>query len=149
MGFVKGIRGAIGSAVSAAAHMAKSALKAAKSALGIHSPSRVMRDQVGYYTVAGFANGLTDNKGMVAKAAQALADCAVVKPANNWSAMATDGFNTAFAQAYSADVNMHSTITVEVPVNLDGKTIAKVTAQPLEDELNRRQTRNQRLYGNR
>jgi tape measure domain-containing protein len=149
MGFVKGIRGAIGSAVSAAAHMAKSALKAAKSALGIHSPSRVMRDQVGYYAVAGFANGLTDNKSMVAKAAQALADCAVVKPASDWSAMATDGFNTAFAQAYSADVNMHSTITVEVPVNLDGKTIAKVTAQPLEDELNRRQARSQRLYGNR
>lgn len=149
MGFVKGIRGAIGSAVSAAAHMAKSALKAAKSALGIHSPSRVMRDQVGYYVVAGFANGLTDNKGMVAKAAQTLADCAVVKPVNDWSAMATDGFNTAFAQAYSADVNMHSTITVEVPVNLDGKTIAKVTAQPLEDELNRRQARSQRLYGNR
>lgn len=149
MGFVKGIRGAIGSAVSAAAHMAKSALKAAKSALGIHSPSRVMRDQVGYYVVAGFANGLTDNKGMVAKAAQTLADCAVVKPASDWSALATDGFNTAFAQAYNADVNMHSTITVEVPVNLDGKTIAKVTAQPLEDELNRRQARSQRLYGNR
>lgn len=149
MGFVKGIKGAIGSAVDAAAHMAKSALKAAKSALGIHSPSRVMRDQVGYYVVAGFANGLTGNKDMITKAAQALADCAVVKPANDWSAMATDGFNTAFAQAYSADVNMHSTITVEVPVNLDGKTIAKVTAQPLEDELNRRQARNQRLYGNR
>lgn len=149
MGFVKGIRGAIGSAVSAAAHMAKSALKAAKSALGIHSPSRVMRDQVGYYVVAGFANGLTDNKGMITKAAQALADCAVVKPASDWSALATDGFNAAFAQAYSADVNLHSTITVEVPVNLDGKTIAKVTAQPLEDELNRRQARSQRLYGNR
>lgn len=149
MGFVKGIRGAIGSAVSAAAHMAKSALKAAKSALGIHSPSRVMRDQVGYYVVAGFANGLTGNKDMVAKAAQTLADCAVLKPAGDWSALATDGFNTAFAQAYNADVNVHSAITVEVPVNLDGKTIAKVTAQPLEDELNRRQARSQRLYGNR
>lgn len=149
MGFVKGIRGAIGSAVSAAAHMAKSALKAAKSALGIHSPSRVMRDQVGYYTVAGFAEGLTGNSDMVTKAAQTLAECATVKPTADWSALATDGFSTAFAQAYSADVNMHSTITVEVPVNLDGKTIAKVTAQPLADELNRRQLREQRLYGNR
>lgn len=149
MGFVKGIRGAIGSAVSAAAHMAKSALKAAKSALGIHSPSRVMRDQVGYYTVAGFAEGLTGNSDMVTKAAQTLAECATVKPMADWSALATDGFSTAFAQAYSADVNMHSTITVEVPVNLDGKTIAKVTAQPLADELNRRQSREQRLYGNR
>ena len=149
MGFVKGIRGAIGSAVSAAAHMAKSALKAAKSALGIHSPSRVMRDQVGYYTVAGFAEGLIGNSDMITKAAQTLAECATVKPMADWSALATDGFNTAFAQAYSADVNMHSTVTVEVPVNLDGRTIAKVTAQPLADELNRRQSREQRLYGNR
>lgn len=149
LGFVKGIRGAIGSAVSAAAHMAKSALKAAKSALGIHSPSRVMRDQVGYYTVAGFAEGLIGNSDMITKAAQTLAECATVKPMADWSALATDGFNTAFAQAYSADVNMHSTVTVEVPVNLDGRTIAKVTAQPLADELNRRQSREQRLYGNR
>ena len=108
-----------------------------------------MRDQVGYYTVAGFAEGLIGNSDMITKAAQTLAECATVKPMADWSALATDGFNTAFAQAYSADVNMHSTVTVEVPVNLDGRTIAKVTAQPLADELNRRQSREQRLYGNR
>lgn len=73
MGFVNGIRGAIGAAASAAANMARSAMNAAKSALGIHSPSRVMRDQVGYYVVAGFAKGMNDNTNMIEKAANNLA----------------------------------------------------------------------------
>ena len=73
MGFVNGIRGAIGAAASAAANMARSAMNAAKSALGIHSPSRVMRDQVGYYVVAGFAKGMNDNTNLIDKAANNLA----------------------------------------------------------------------------
>ncbi|GGI64255.1 phage tail tape measure protein [Limosilactobacillus caviae] len=77
MGFVNGIRGAIGAAANAAANMARSAMNAAKSALGIHSPSRVMRDQVGYYVVAGFAKGMNDNTNMIEKAANNLASYAV------------------------------------------------------------------------
>lgn len=77
MGFVNGIRGAIGAAASAAANMARSAMNAAKSALGIHSPSRVMRDQVGYYVVAGFAKGMNDNTNMIEKAANNLASYAI------------------------------------------------------------------------
>ena len=77
MGFVNGIRGAIGSAANAAAHMARAAMNAAKAALGIHSPSRVMRDQVGYYVAAGMAVGMRDNADMVQKAANSLAQSAV------------------------------------------------------------------------
>lgn len=77
MGFVNGIRGAIGAAASAAASMARAAMSSAKAALGIHSPSRVMRDQVGYYVAAGMAVGMRDNAGMVQKAANRLAQSAV------------------------------------------------------------------------
>lgn len=77
MGFVNGIRGAIGAAANAAASMARAAMSAAKSALGIHSPSRVMRDEVGYYVAAGMAVGIRDNAGMVQKAANRLAQSAV------------------------------------------------------------------------
>ena len=77
MGFVNGIRGAIGSAANAAAHMARAAMSSAKAALGIHSPSRVMRDQVGYYVAAGMAVGMRDNADMVQKAANRLAQSAV------------------------------------------------------------------------
>lgn len=77
MGFVNGIRGAIGAAASAAASMARAAMSSAKAALGIHSPSRVMRDQVGYYVAAGMAVGMHDNADMVQKAANRLAQSAV------------------------------------------------------------------------
>lgn len=77
MGFVNGIRSMIGAAVSAAASMASSAVNAARSFLHIHSPSRVMRDQVGYYVAAGFAKGMTDNTNMVAKAANNMAQSAI------------------------------------------------------------------------
>lgn len=77
MGFVNGIRGAIGAAASAAASMARAAMSSAKAALGIHSPSRVMRDEVGYYVAAGMAVGMRDNADMVQKAANRLAQSAV------------------------------------------------------------------------
>ena len=77
MGFVNGIRGAIGAAASAAASMARAAMSSAKAALGIHSPSRVMRDQVGFYVAAGMAVGMRDNADMVQKAANRLAQSAI------------------------------------------------------------------------
>lgn len=83
-GFVRGITGAIGSAASAAANMAKKALGAAKSALGIHSPSRVMRDQVGKYVPLGMAVGIEKNIKAVSDAARLASNAAVVSvPAVN------------------------------------------------------------------
>lgn len=76
-GFVNGIRSMIGAAISAAASMASSAVNAARSFLHIHSPSRVMRDQVGYYVAAGMAVGMRDNADMVQKAANRLAQSAI------------------------------------------------------------------------
>ena len=46
-GIASGISSAVGSLISAATSVASSALDAIKSKLGIHSPSRVFRDQVG------------------------------------------------------------------------------------------------------
>ena len=57
-GIKSGITGAIGGLVSTAANMAKSALGAAKKALGIHSPSRVFRDEVGRYITQGIGVGM-------------------------------------------------------------------------------------------
>lgn len=78
MGFVRGITGAIGSAVQAAANMAKRALRAAKSALGIHSPSRVMRDEVGYYVTEGMAVGILGNIRSVSQAMDKVADASTI-----------------------------------------------------------------------
>ena len=57
-GIKSGITGAIGGLVSTAASMAKQALGSAKKALGIHSPSRVFRDEVGRYITQGIGVGM-------------------------------------------------------------------------------------------
>ncbi|MBC6350444.1 phage tail tape measure protein [Lactobacillus melliventris] len=76
-GMIKGIGNAVGNLVNAARNMARRAINAAKSALSINSPSRIMRDQVGYYFVAGMAKGITQNTGLAVKAAAAMASSAV------------------------------------------------------------------------
>lgn len=84
MGFVNGIKGAIGAAADAAANMAKSAVSAAKKFLHIHSPSRLMRDQVGYFVGAGMAVGIDKSSNMVADSSTAMAQDAY-KAATNVS----------------------------------------------------------------
>ena len=107
MGFVNGIRGAIGAAASAAASMARAAMSSAKAALGIHSPSRVMRDQVGYYVAAGMAVGMRDNADMVQKAATRMAQSAV--PSVNLS----DSINGVMSQG-NIGSQVNSTINHEL-----------------------------------
>lgn len=78
MGFVNGIKGAVG----AAASMAKSAMSAAKKFLGIHSPSRLMRDEVGYYVGAGMAVGINNSASLVSDSAVNMAQDAFASVSN-------------------------------------------------------------------
>lgn len=65
--------GAIRQAIESAV---RGALNAAKAALGIESPSRVFRQEVGLPIVQGLAMGILDNAPMVADAAMAMAEAA-------------------------------------------------------------------------
>lgn len=56
-GLVRGIMNGMSWVVNAARNVAKSAVNAAKSALGIHSPSRVFKE-IGGYTMQGFGIGI-------------------------------------------------------------------------------------------
>ena len=60
-GIASGISGAVGSLISTATSAASSALDAIKSKLGIHSPSRVFRDQVGKMMALGMGIGFEKN----------------------------------------------------------------------------------------
>ena len=60
-GIASGISSAVGSLISAATFAASSALDAIKSKLGIHSPSRVFRDQVGKMMALGMGIGFEKN----------------------------------------------------------------------------------------
>src|SRR5690606_7296159 len=69
-GMAEGLQAAAGQLAQAAANAAAQALAAAKSALGIASPSRVMRDEVGAMISAGIAQGILANAGLIGSAAQ-------------------------------------------------------------------------------
>lgn len=71
-GIADGIRNAASLIIDAAKSAAQSAFEAAKSALGIQSPSKLFRDEVGAQIAAGIALGITDESDMVDKALQDL-----------------------------------------------------------------------------
>lgn len=61
-GLINGIKNAIGNAVAAVRGAASDIVNAAKGALGIHSPSRVFRDEVGKMIPAGLGVGVEMNE---------------------------------------------------------------------------------------
>lgn len=73
-GIKTGISNAAHKIVEAAKDAANRALQAAKDALGIQSPSRVFRDQVGVMIARGMALGITDGVPLVERAMDDLTD---------------------------------------------------------------------------
>lgn len=71
-GVASGVRGGSYLITQAANAAAQNALASAKRSLGVHSPSKVFRDEVGKMISAGMAEGITDNESMVSKAIRAL-----------------------------------------------------------------------------
>ncbi|WP_270668268.1 phage tail protein [Staphylococcus hominis] len=83
-GLVQGIMNGMSWVVNAARNVAKSAVNAAKSALGIHSPSRVFKE-IGGYTMQGFGIGI-DKEGR-----------SVVSGMGSMANSITDAFNSNLA----------------------------------------------------
>jgi tape measure domain-containing protein len=73
-GIAQGIRGAWGSVTSAIGALTDMIPKKIRSLLGIHSPSRVMRDMVGKFIPQGIAVGMTSQYGFISSHAQKLKD---------------------------------------------------------------------------
>ena len=59
-GITAGITGSVGKLAEAAKNAAKKAFDAAKDFLGIHSPSKLMRDVIGKNMIAGFESGIVE-----------------------------------------------------------------------------------------
>ena len=59
-GFIQGIKDNVSSAVNAIGDFANDVVESFKDLLGIHSPSRVFRDEIGKYIVDGLAAGITN-----------------------------------------------------------------------------------------
>lgn len=76
-GIASGIAKAAGNLVSAAVDAAKNAVEKVKGWLGINSPSRRARDEIGKWIPAGMAVGITATSGQVTEASMQVADQAL------------------------------------------------------------------------
>ena len=92
-GLVSGIKSGISSVASAISDVASSAVSKAKSALGIHSPSRVFAD-IGMYSDEGLAKGLIKYSNVVTEAAGNVANNMIDVMNNSISKISMDGLNS-------------------------------------------------------
>lgn len=79
-GLINGIKSAIGNAVAAVKGAASSIVNAAKGALGIHSPSRVFRDEVGKMIPAGLGVGVEMNEKLAVRPVQSMVSALIPSP---------------------------------------------------------------------
>ena len=139
-GIANGILGGVGSIITAAKNAAKAALNAAKNFLGIHSPSRVFRDQVGKYMAEGLGVGFEDNipeddighdVGRLVRTAQE----AAVPTSGSAS---SDNIRYANVRDGDADSGDERNVSITIVNEIDGAVLSKKTVQYTDNELGRR-----------
>lgn len=137
-GIAKGIIGAISILKDAVVSAAKSALNGIKSFLGINSPSRVFRDQVGKMMGLGIAEGITGEENAVNEAVKRLTSASVTTGKIDTS-YNTSRENFAAKSITENIVNGLGGLLQGAPegnytinLNVDGKTLAQILFDPLE-----------------
>ncbi|MBR0380818.1 MAG: tape measure protein [Eubacterium sp.] len=138
-GFATGMRSTLAQVRSAANAMAAAADKAVRAKAKIKSPSRVFMS-LGNYVGEGFAMGIDDMHKRITKAAQDM-----VYVPNEYIPALAGNFSGELSEDY--DYYRTADYTISVPVQVDGRTVAKATAKYTEDELNKMNTRNNRKNG--
>ena len=106
-----------------------------KKVLGIRSPSRVFA-KIGWYTGEGFAIGIERSYRQVQSAMSGLYS---LQPAGAL------GGTMSLSDDYS--YNVSARYEVIVPVELNGREIARATASEMQTALNQRETRQSRKVG--
>lgn len=137
IGFANGMLSQLGVIQAAANKMAAAADKAVRAKAKIKSPSRVSM-ALGEYWGEGYVEGI----GNMINDAWKMTEQLVSIPQVATPAMAYSG---ELSSEY--DYYRNTEYVVEVPVVIDGKTVAKTTAPFMENELNKKQIRDSRKHG--
>lgn len=136
-GLISGIGSMAGALWDAAVNIARSTFDAAKSALGINSPSRLFRDGIGKQIPAGAAEGVEDNAQVAIDAARQSAEdmfAAAREAAATEQARYSSEGSTGAANARSAYTGSFGG-TVEVVCEMDGREVARGTAPFMDEQL--------------
>lgn len=125
-GIANGISSAVGRVAEAAKSAAKRAYEAAKDFLGINSPSRLMKEQIGKFIPAGIAEGINENAKVITF--DVVADRITT---NAREMMSNQSIPLAFAGAGTIDYDlmgekMKSALS-GTAVQMDGKAVGKIT----------------------
>lgn len=138
-GFAAGMQSCLGAIQSAAAQMVAAADAAVRARARIHSPSKLF-EKNGIFMGEGQEKGILSKVRDVWRAAEKLVQV---------PALEQNPLRIACAGEMSADYDYYrnTTYTIVVPVGLDGKEIAKVTAPYTQEEIEKRQRREERKKG--
>ena len=138
-GFAQGMLSQLSLITSAANQIVAQADRAIRAKAQIHSPSR-LTNKLGSYFGEGFGNGIYSMAGYVKRASNDLFEI---------PQMGISTMTMSYSKELSDDFeySRNATYTIVVPVELDGREIAKVTAPYTEDELNKRSRHDNRKHG--
>ena len=140
-GFADGMKSKKTALDNAGKALADSLIKTLKDKLKIHSPSKVAAG-LGSYTGQGFVAGVEDQVGAARDAMQKL-----VEMPRPQLAMAAGAENLRLHDEYNYTSNR--SYRFESVTELDGREIARSTAEYTEDELERRRKNSERIKGRR
>lgn len=137
-GFAAGMRSGLGEIEAAANRMVAAADRAIRAKAKIHSPSRLTKG-LGAFVGKGFADGIISTYREIRTAASGMISMPNV---------AVPAFVGSYDGSLSSEYNYNGgEYTIIVPVEIDGKETARVTAPYTEAELNKRQARANRKKG--
>lgn len=142
VGLANGMEASLGRVRSIAAQLAEAAEKAIRAKAKIHSPSRVSTE-LGEYYGDGWIGGIQRRM----KEAYHVAKELVSIPAVGEPRLAVAGYGTVKDLDEGCSYNRNATYTIIVPVELEGREIAKVTAPYTQEELDKLEKRNNRKRG--
>ena len=135
-GIKTGIKNGAAAIIEAAKDVAQAALDAAKSFLGIHSPSRVFKEQVGEQISAGEAEGITENSDLVTDAVKDVQENALDASMDvNYNLPSTDSVSQEIGASFSSRVMQTVNRVIEVPLNINGREVARATAWDMGEQL--------------
>src|SRR5699024_9795852 len=143
-GLISGLWGGKARVMATARNIANSVASTMKSGLRIHSPSRVMRDEVGRWITDGVAEGIEGNASSVYKALDSLSNkmrVSTPEVALGTHQMAYTGGNqvskNAVASTKQVGTNEQEVIIIKPSdVNLEGRPIGEITWEIVHERIN-------------
>ncbi|XYU16946.1 hypothetical protein ACS3OL_13870 [Bacillus pumilus] len=147
-GIISGMKGMKGQLAKEANTIASTIEKTIKKKLKIHSPSRLMRDQVGAMVPAGIAVGIQQGVGTVSKAMNAVTDAMYIKQEDlniAYDASISSGNIGAVKHELSAELQNIELPEQMIVIEMDGKKVGQGVAKPVANEQKRANARRTRI----